>query len=152
MEKYPTSNGRGFLPLDKSQGKSTLNLLRVLKSPSTLTGPAHQRYLLSDGRIDLSMRKCLVPSDVRENRERDHGLRLCIAYKSRQSLIPGGGLSRRRPQKGWRSSRGCLACGGSFARGLCMQMVCVYCEKRAPYEYVKWKTKQKRHRERERKR
>jgi len=32
---------------------------------------------------------------------------------------------------------------------LCMQMVRVYCEKSASYEYVKWKTKHKK-RERER--
>lgn len=34
--------------------------------------------------------------------------------------------------------------------GLYMQMVGVYCEKRAPYEYVKWETKQKIKREKRR--
>lgn len=39
----------------------------------------------------------------------------------------------------------------SRAEGHYMQMVRVYCEKRAPYEYVKWETKQKEtERERER--
>lgn len=92
------------------------------------------------------------------------------AYKSRQSRIPGGGLSRwswaavgwpkRAPQgdrathptyrasrqrvTGWEDSAWGSEKGFASEQGPYMQMVHIYRKQRAPYEYVKWETKQNR--------
>jgi len=118
-----------------NRGVSTPGLLRALESPSTLTGPAHQRYLPSAResiyrRADAFLFPTATP--VRPGR----GLRVC-AYKSRQSRIPGGGLSR--------GGGGAVHHGGGSARRsscerrepripgtACMQMVGVYIVRKEP--------------------
>jgi len=72
---------------------SILNLLHVLKSLSTLTGPAHQRYLLSAGGSIYRCVDILIPP------VRDLSPTSVHAYKSRQSRIPSDGLSRERGRR-----------------------------------------------------
>lgn len=112
--KYPTSNCRGFLPLDKSQGKHPKPPVRP-QIPVDADWTSSSAIFTVCRRIDLSMRERLVPPRARRESRAWPRPTSMRAYKSRQSRIPGGGLSRRRPrEEWWQSPRGCSACEGSF--------------------------------------
>jgi len=94
--KYQTLNGREFLPLDKSHGKHP----KPSPHPQIPVDWTSSSVIFTVcRRIDLSMRERLVPLGVREPRARLRP-RSMHAYKSRQSRIPGDGLSCRRSGRG----------------------------------------------------
>lgn len=95
--KYLGSRANGeFLPLDKSQSKHPERTPPRSQIPvdADWTGPTHQRYLLSVAE-DRSIDACVFSSlPVRGPGVRDLPPTSVHAYKSRQSQIPSGGLSR----------------------------------------------------------
>lgn len=86
--KYQTSNGRGFLPLDKSQGKHPKPSPHP-QIPVDADWTSSSAIFTVCRRIDLLMRKRLVPLGVRENRERGHGLGLCMHINRDNRGSPG---------------------------------------------------------------
>jgi len=87
--KYSTSNGRGFLPLDKSQGKHPKPPPRPQIPVDADDWTSSSTIFTVCRRIDLSMRERLVPPDARENWERGHGLRLCVHINRDNRRSPG---------------------------------------------------------------
>jgi len=134
-----------------NRGVSTPGLLRALKSPSTLTGPAHQRYLPSAGG-SIYRRADAFPSPSG----------LAVAYASvhinRDNRGSPGAAYRvggwHSPPRGWQRATLVLRTEGvSHPRNrLHANGRRLYCEKGAPYEHVKWEMKQKMKREREKRR